>query len=340
MKQDHQRFDDNWLSRVSSGFTAWVLGTGLLTLHIAVYLLACVGLLFWDLYRSPNDIGVDVTLRRWGFVVLFHAIAVGAGWVAWLLLRIDLTHAPDHVPQRQGERERLLLPRANGTPQATDFDIPVRRPRDPAPVMTTASAVAEEWARRWLRESMRVMSHTVSMPRAALAQGDRTMPVPSDLAGPTLSEWGGTVVHRARSMMVSARGRLTSLTQSESDSDLSAMPRFARDPASTWPTWAGTRPVQPPSTSADASPPGVSPPVERTAAPPAQSLLIPPENGVDPLRSFASMSNDTPEHHDPAADPRWSWVEAAAAAWLARREADVTHSPEKSEPDSQNPPVV
>lgn len=338
MKQDHQRFDDDWLSRVSNGFTAWALGPGLLTLHIAVYLLACVGLLFRDLYRSPNDIGVDVTLRRWGFVVLFHAIAVGAGWVAWRLLRIDLTHAPDHVSQRQGERERLLLPQANGTPQATDFDIPVRRPRDPAPVMTTTSAVAEEWARRWLRESMRVMSHTVSMSRAALAQGDKTMPVPSDLAGPTLSEWGVTVVRRARGMMVSARDRLSTLTQPASDGTAPARPRFARDPASTWPTW--THPAELHPTSANAAYPDAPALREQTRVTPEQHSLVLPEDGVDPLRSFAAMSNDTPEHHDPASDPRWSWVEAAAAAWLARREADVTHSPEKSEPDSQNPPVV
>ncbi len=340
MKQDQQRFDDDWLSRVSNGFTAWVLGTGLLTLHIAVYLLACVGLLLWDLYRSPNDIGVDVTLRRWGVVVLFHAIAVGAGWAAWRLLRIDLTHAPDHVPQYRAESDRPLLPQANGTPQATDFDIPVRRSRDPVPAMATASAVAEEWARRWLRESMRVMSHTVNMSRAALAHGDKPMPVPSDLAGPTLSEWGVTVVRRARSMVVSARGRLTTLTQPPNGDDGPAMPRFARDPASTWPTWAGTRPLQPHSTSADSPQSDVSPPRERIAEPPVESLLVRPENGVDPLRSFASMSNDTPEHHDPATDPRWSWVEAAAAAWLARREADVTHSREKSKPDSQNSPAL
>ncbi len=334
MKQTRERFGEDWLSRVSNGFTAWVLGTGLLTLHIAIYLLASVGLLLWDLYRSPNDIAVDVTLRRWGYVVIFHAIAVGAGWVAWRLLRVDLTHAPDHIPQTPSARRQHALPLANGNVQHADFDLPARRSRDVTPVTANASTVAEEWARRWLRESMRVMSETVSVSRAALAKGNQTAPVSSDLAGPTLSEWGVSVYRRARNVMSSARGRFSTLTHLGDDSALPATPRPARDPASTWPSWKRDQ-LSPAPVNPDASH------VDQVTA--AEPVSTPPSSGspagVDPLRSLATIAEDTAESHDPVVDPRWTWVEAAAAAWLARREADVTPQSKSNEPAGDSHPA-
>src|SRR5262245_35354490 len=75
-------------ARWRRGLTRWVLGTGFLSLHVGVYLLAVVGLLLWNLARSPGDLWVAGPLRRWGLVVVFHATAVGAGWAAWRLMRM------------------------------------------------------------------------------------------------------------------------------------------------------------------------------------------------------------------------------------------------------------
>jgi hypothetical protein len=51
------------------------------------------------------------------------------------------------------------------------------------------------------------------------------------------------------------------------------------------------------------------------------------------------MAEDTAESHDPVVDPRWTWVEAAAAAWLARREADVTPQSKNNEPTGDSHPA-
>jgi len=58
----------------------WALGGGLLSLHISVYLLAVIGLLMLNLYRTPDRIWVQRPLGVWGLLLLFHVGAVAIGW--------------------------------------------------------------------------------------------------------------------------------------------------------------------------------------------------------------------------------------------------------------------
>ncbi len=80
---------DDMLVRLSTRATIWMLGTGLLSLHASVFTLSIVGLVFWNIFDSPNDLWVDEVFRRWGVVLAFHAIAVISGWTAWRLLRAE-----------------------------------------------------------------------------------------------------------------------------------------------------------------------------------------------------------------------------------------------------------
>src|SRR6266508_6908241 len=87
---DHsvRRYPEDRLDRLSHGVTRWVLGPGLLSLHVGVYLVSLVALLLWNFARTPNDVWVDEPLHRWGLVVVFHGTAVAAGWAAWRLMRL------------------------------------------------------------------------------------------------------------------------------------------------------------------------------------------------------------------------------------------------------------
>ncbi len=85
---------DDFLTRIGRRLTIWVLGTGLLSLHATVFTLTIIGMVFWNIYDAPDDLWVADVFRRWGVLLLFHAVAVAAGWTAWRLLRAE-QHAID-----------------------------------------------------------------------------------------------------------------------------------------------------------------------------------------------------------------------------------------------------
>jgi hypothetical protein len=80
---------DDILVRLSSRATLWMVGTGLLSLHASIFTLSIVGLVFWNVYDSPNDLWVDEVFARWGIVLVLHALVVAAGWTAWKLMRAE-----------------------------------------------------------------------------------------------------------------------------------------------------------------------------------------------------------------------------------------------------------
>src|SRR5688572_24614451 len=78
--------DPQW-GRLGRGVSTWLLGRGLLSLHVGAFLLAATGLLLLNLIRAPNDLWVEAPLRRWGVVLLLHAALVGSGWTLWHVSR-------------------------------------------------------------------------------------------------------------------------------------------------------------------------------------------------------------------------------------------------------------
>lgn len=63
----------------SQGLPRWVLGTGLLSLHVAAFVVVGLGMLLWNILRDPADITVTGPLTGWGVVLAAHAAAVGVG---------------------------------------------------------------------------------------------------------------------------------------------------------------------------------------------------------------------------------------------------------------------
>jgi hypothetical protein len=334
---DRHHDPEDRFEQISRHLMRWVLGPGLLSVHVGVYLVTLVTLLLWNLLRSPSDIWVDEPLRRWGLVVVFHATAVAAGWTAWRLMRMgEATTTPD-------VRARAPRPRAIPAvaPQpATSEAWPVRS--------ATAIATTEEWARRWLRESVRVVRDTVGPHAGTNGNGHAEPPVistASGVAGPSITEWGTLFARRTREMMTAAREHLTSSQYSSDGSDpaSAAMDAPSADPARTWPTAENG-----PQPAAGFSPPVVSRTWPTPANGPADGFdppITPPHGngatpqtspGPDPLTAAASEAPRGGEAATMSEDARWTWVEAAAAAWLARREMD---EPAAETVDVAPPPV-
>src|SRR5215217_6026060 len=94
MDHGSRRTSDDRFEQISRSLLRWVLGPGLLSLHVGVYLTTVVALLLWNFARTPNDVWVDGPLRSWGLVVVFHITAVAAGWSAWRLMRLGNTPPP------------------------------------------------------------------------------------------------------------------------------------------------------------------------------------------------------------------------------------------------------
>ena len=322
------------LARLSRGLTAWILGPGLLSFHVGIYLLAVVGLLLWNLFRSPAALWVDEPLRRWGLVVVFHATAVAAGWIAWRLLQVGPpTSDANSVPPRDRDWSGWESERSSREPQP--------HPTSPglATTVWAAGSVAEERARRWLQDSVRAVRETLGSRLSQNGHADHQR----DAAGlPSLpwrdtsvTEWSALFTRRARDLMASARDYLPTIGQDE-DGTTSGAPM--RDPTSTWPvaktdarrseSSAFRMPDRPESSTQH----GIR---EITPQPPASvpdPLLsagpIPriPASELDPLKTAAEAGEALDADGSAAMDDdaRWAWVEAAAAAWLARRENEAT----------------
>jgi hypothetical protein len=125
----------------------WIVGPGLLSVHMCAFFLTMVTLLLWNYSREPADLWVAEPLRRWGLVVVFHAVAVAVGTAAWRLMRMG---QPAPVPPAEPELLEFWQPKEHRA-QPADTYLAERAEH------ASASARAEEWARRWLRESRKVV---------------------------------------------------------------------------------------------------------------------------------------------------------------------------------------
>ncbi|HEY7037008.1 MAG TPA: hypothetical protein VH482_37105 [Thermomicrobiales bacterium] len=316
-----RREPDDRFEQISRNLMRWVLGSGLLSLHVGVYLVTLVSLLLWNLIRSPSDIWVDEPLRRWGLVVVFHATAVAAGWAAWRLMRMGESPAASEI--------RTAQPRSWSVPAAP---VPSPVAVESSPVRSaTAIATTEEWARRWLRESVRIVRDAVGP--NAVANGDDGLPeraTASGVAGPGITDWGTLFARRTREMMATARDHI-SPTARPANGSMPTVPSAAASatPAGPAHTWPGAEPATIP---APAAPPatngtwpaptnGLAHGAEASPPSPKANGTVPPPGTAHPTTTASddARGGDAPAMSE---DARWTWVEAAAAAWLARREMD------------------
>ncbi|MEA2525686.1 MAG: hypothetical protein QOF73_2913 [Thermomicrobiales bacterium] len=321
---------DDRFERFSRNLMRWVLGPGLLSVHVGVYLVTLVALLVWNFARSPSDVWVDGPLRSWGLVVVFHATAVAAGWAAWRLMRMGQTAI---APEAQAGTPRAWPAQAAPTPHLDTHSA--------APSRNGTATMTEEWARRWLRESVRIVRDAVSP--SAIANGEQSeghLPrlAASEAAGPGITEWGTLFARRTREMMASARDHLPpALGLANGSASAASSPAPVESPSDPTRTWPGG-PETAPGPLTDASRPAG-----------ANATWPAPTNGA----GHGADAHDAPVHAIGAASPypigftpftpadgqgepadgvavvdtasedaRWTWVEAAAAAWMARREMD------------------
>lgn len=86
------------VDRFNRRLTGWALGTGLLAFHAGVFFLTMTGLIFWNVYDKPNDFWTGDLLKRWGAVLVLHAVVTLAATTGWRLLRsADIQEArPEH----------------------------------------------------------------------------------------------------------------------------------------------------------------------------------------------------------------------------------------------------
>jgi len=314
----HRPDSDDRFEQISRSLMCWVLGAGLLSVHVGVYLVTLVVLLLWNFARSPSDVWVDGPLRRWGLVVVFHATAVAAGWAAWRLMRLGEAAV---APASRARDAQPMLPATDLGASPEAYGSPVRTG---TPATTSAA-----WARRWLRESVRIVRDAVDPSDATnghQSDGHAPRPSASAVAGPEITEWATLFTRRAREMMASARDRVASTPQASDGSSPAAPVENPADPAVNWPS--------------DAEPPrpatenGTWPAPTNGAVHADDAFLgAGPGNGVAQHAPLQFTTVDTPGTDDEPGDDapvsladredaRWSWVEGAAAAWLARREMD------------------
>lgn len=151
---DRDSFDPGWaLGRVPD----LLLGPGLLTAHITLFVLVTVGVVFWRLAQTPETFSLPRILVLWAVLVLLHASVV----VVWVALRGRRSPRRAPVYYRDipdSERTRSWQPAAppdtaatsdGGAPLASVTPFPTwrsaaspRRSDAPPPVDAPASAMA------------------------------------------------------------------------------------------------------------------------------------------------------------------------------------------------------
>ena len=355
----------------------WVTGVGLLAAHISAFLLAGVGLLLLNLFRSPTALWVDRPLLVWLVVLGAHATLVGVARVA--RSTPGAFHRPV-VPRRVGARVRRpprkvqsnpvvpppasVRPRFRPKPAAslaevrpTTQDLTTRgremAERGLAMAGTLSQSLGANGRELWQRAAPRL--RLLSEVRPGLGrrrplflkvhdedrlftpvQGEHlaefeqvTRPRPSDTAPMTPTDGWVPASVPLESVAVAV--------EPVPDMGTAAQPLHARplspspdevtgavpSPWGPLPSWARMRPH---GAEADVSEGSGAPEREDR-----QSAVIPTRAWPTPIHPISpgviggratGNTDDVLLHEAPAVtkETEWTWMEAAAASWLARRE--------------------
>lgn len=139
MSQHNERAPAN----VGRNVFNWFTGTGLLMGHGAVFFLTLVVVVPWNLYSSPADFWSADLMRRWAFLLAFHALLVGAFGLARQIIGSD-----DNAPAATTSPIALTWATASPT---SDRATQMRSAGESD--VNASILLAEEWARRWLAET-------------------------------------------------------------------------------------------------------------------------------------------------------------------------------------------
>lgn len=324
---DVQRGINPQWGRLGRGVGSWTLGRGLLSLHVGAYLLTATALILLNLTRSPNDLWFQDPLRRWGVFVVLHAALVVGGWTAWHVSRWSRrrsqaeTVAEAVVPVSAGRFSRYRTGAPTPPSAAPAGSLPVR-------LRTTAAKVTARV--QTVQVGPSVEAQLARLPdlwqrRSVLLASGLTRATGLAARGRASAE---TALHRVRGQKPTASWPTQPQWPAPDGYDRNA-PEWATpfDDRSQANDLADGVPA-PRFTATTRSAVEQSPEPDQAATFPAPSFYSfpPPTTTTDPL----SGDEVSPVPEPPAATPplpakpgaEWSWVEAAAATWLARRDAD------------------
>jgi hypothetical protein len=270
---DHRIDWGGVLERTNSRLIRWVLGTGFLSFHLAVFTTVLLATLLWNLITRPEDLHLMGPFRVWGVAALAHTLLVGGGLIGWRLFRMGETEAPRPVP---------MLPR--------------RTPSTPRPMVPRTSGLSQAWTRR--------------MGSAARVNA-------------SARRWAATATQRSAD---SAPSRTESGWPAQPGVNQSTATGAMAQPDVGEATWPDSPPIS--TTLLGAT-------EHRVSADQVVSVDHRPSQQTaddDPGRTWV---DNFVESRTKDKENRWSWVEAAAASWLNRRE--LSGKAEKALPASSEP---
>lgn len=342
-----QRTDEIQWGRLNQAVTSWVTGYGLLSVHIGLYLLAAAILVLINLYRSPDHFHVQGALFIWGIILLIH--------IGFVVVRTTLARTANQLSSdRQGNatsantRRTTLTGSGHGARPTGRFGAKTGNERDESSLERAKIFVQE-------RVVQPVAARAAPLTTARHEESPASPPVEtaSDHATDTWPhgngvEPHGTVTQRGRALLNSSAAHAKDLAEK---AQTSARDVFHRALGESEPVGETTRPPVPPAPPrwprASSSAATSESPVVKPAMPARDhgeqlgdaSVVFPPyvsgrsSNGTaanaaasnghkpqPPQPLQPPLSAEPPHKTDPKTE--WTWMEAAAAAWLARREAD------------------
>ena len=339
---------------------AWLLGTGLLAAHVGAYLLGATGLLLLNLLRSPHDLWFWEPLRAWGVLLAAHAAAVAASAAVRdvVMAGHDRAAATDRAPSPRDPaptpsparpapaRVRLARRLGAGVRSAAGAAVhaaPVRATADRSDAQAPRSPAATEAAYGdWGRpvadrpavgrvSSAKLLASARSRAHRLLARTrPRRPPVP---VGPSRSDATPTeATPPGESTVIAATAPAPRPWASPADEGVTRpgpAPGFPNRPdplhvPAIFVLRPEHEPVERPGSGWTAPTSAPSSPAQRAEHPAGEDIVLAGPSPLDAQRL--------------GPDVDWSWMEAAAAAWLALREVDVARSAPVADGLAQAPP--
>ena len=348
--------------------TAWATGRGLLGLHAGSFALVACVLVMINLLRSPAELWFWQPLTRWGVVLAVHALLVATRAAVRMA---DQAGAAAGGPQPVRRRSRPALGRTLPAPRLTTRPVAAAfraLPGASARVGRGLDVVGRGGRERWrqtvesprVRATARAVRDRLPSPgrvaradEAAAPAGwgwsaaDAGEPVAADRASSGGRRWRvGDLGEKARQRAATTMGRVREALDPPAlveAADPVAMPPVAPEvqgwgqPAAGWegsgwspPAGGGQYPSWPAGQNEGATTPGWDG-VDR-------SERNGDGQGGDAGRDIVIAGPSPAPGAVPASETDWRWLEAAAAAWLARREAETAgREPDTTPGPGQHP---
>jgi hypothetical protein len=285
--------DNPWsLGESGQRMARWFFGMGFFTAHLGLYLAAGLGLLLVDILGNPGDLWSSGPLLRWGYIVVAHFLAALVSWA--VITVVDAARAAEDE-----EIDETFWP----TPVTV-----VAPDAQPGPSIPAVPRIDAETLAAAHYPDAAPIPPALSPPPEPAAPIPAPAEAPIFAGAPPRGRFSPPPAPPAEDLVVEQPGWLA---------------RVRRKPATPAPDDTPT---------SDPSRPSI--PNDRAAA--AGWRVI---SGDAPARDQGrAISGDEPLFVPPPASPPptaetarpgdsdWTWIEAAAQAWLAHR-AEATRGP-------------